>query len=70
MIASMTRDESTIMIEYRIRIAVLEGTVNWMLSNGVFVKSIDAAEMEKIRNDAVKLVKRWYPDVEIEFKGK
>ena len=66
----MTRDESTIMIEYRIRIAVLEGTVNWMLSNGVFVKSIEAAEAEKIRNDAVKLVKRWYPDVEIEFKRK
>ncbi len=62
----ITRDE--IMLEYRI--AVLEGTIEWMLSNGVFVKSIEPDEMEKIHAEALDLTKRRYPEAQIEFKGR
>jgi hypothetical protein len=56
----------TIKLEYRV--AILEGIVSWMLTNGVFVKSIEASEMEDIHTTAVDLLKKRYPDAQIEIK--
>lgn len=55
-----------VLLEYRI--AILEGTVEWLLTNGVFVKTIEQSEMEKIHNKAIELVRRRYPEAQIEFK--
>lgn len=58
----------TIKLEYRV--AVLEGIVSWMLTNGVFVKSIEAEEMENIHSQAVNIIQNRYPDAQIELEGR
>ena len=65
-IEKATKEE--VMLEYRI--AVLEGITDWMLSNGVFMKSIEDDEMKQIHTDALYITRRRYPGIEIEFKGR
>jgi hypothetical protein len=64
----MTSTPSKEIIRLEYRVAVLEGIVNWMLTNGVFVKSIESSEMEQIHGEAVDLLKRRYPQAQIDFR--
>ena len=70
-VSNMLEEQPTkadIMLEYRI--AVLEGIIDWMLNNGVFVRSIEPDEMESVHNNALKQTRQRYPGVEISYTGK
>ncbi len=64
----MSKILSPEMIKLEYRVAVLEGIVSWMLTNGVFVKSIEASEMESIHSQAVVFLQKRYPDAQIDIK--
>ncbi len=57
-----------ILLEYRI--AVLEGIVDWMLNNGVFVKAIEPEDMAAVHKKALELTRRRYPGAAIDFSGR
>ena len=60
--------EVDVLLEYRV--AVLDGIVDSMLSNGVFTKSLESNEMEQIHERALLLVRRAHSDTKIELKGR
>jgi hypothetical protein len=54
-------------LEYRV--AVLEGYIEWMFNNGLFIRSINSEEIAGIQEKAAQLVKRRFPDAEVEVAG-
>jgi hypothetical protein len=63
---SETPPKEVIMLEYRI--SILEGIVEWLLTNGVVVKSMDTTEMKTIHQQAVNLLRQRYPEIQIDIK--
>ena len=50
-------------IEYRI--AVLEGTLEWLLENSVVVKSLSKEETNAIHKEAIEKVRKRFPEAQI-----
>ncbi len=53
-------------LEYRV--AFLEGYVEWMLKNGVFVRNIGQSEIDEIRQKATLVVRQRFPEAEVKLK--
>ncbi len=55
-------------LEYRV--AILEGYIEWMLGNGLFVREIKQAEIEEIKQKATEIVRKRFPEAEFDVKEK
>jgi len=51
------------------RAAELQGILDWALTNNVLVKDISPNQIEQIQKQALEMVKRRHPEVDIELKG-
>ncbi len=63
---SQASGRENVAIEYRI--AVLEGTLEWLLENSVVVKSLSEEETEAIHKGAIERVRKRFPQAQIGFE--
>lgn len=55
--------KQNVMLEYRVE--VLEGMIEWLLENGVVVKSLSEEETKAIQQEAIVKLRKRFPDAHI-----
>jgi hypothetical protein len=56
--------------QLELRIAILEGYLEWILNNGIFVRSIEQYEIDTIKQKAVQNIHERFPDAEVSIEQK
>jgi len=61
-------ETTTEYIELEYRVAVLEGIVSWLLSNGVLTRPLASDDLSQIYGEAAESIRSRHPNADIAFR--